>query len=321
MTGGTGLADEGSTGWAAAAAAGKPIAPPTAPKVVPSSSGGAKRARLGRGCRVLDVHEFFGATVSDVLAEERGDAAPGGADGPALEAARLVATGASVTLTYGTCGAAGGSAAARLTAETLALEIFARACSILLETAVDRRAPLLGALATGKRVAVILFAGGDRGKEGMDHQVRRRGWAAAPYDVLLDARHGNVLRSSVFHPLLAAARAGWVEAVWAATPCESFSVLRFKPPPPGAAWEAPPVRRRSSLPGLPPTPAGWEDFVGRHERFVEITALTVEAVRAWGGAVIIENPVDRGDEGRTRFYRREYADHAPHSSCIPASPR
>lgn len=196
-----------------------------------------------------------------------------------------------------------------MTCET-AEAAFADACSAALGVALERGSPLLSALTTGRQVMVLMYSGGDRGADGMPAFAWGRGWATASYDPLLDERHGNLLRSAVLDPLLAAARAGWIGAVWAGVPCESFTCLRFVEPGEGEP-EAPPLRSRAYLPDLPPCPEGWQGYRDMHERFVDAAFDVMCAVRVAGGRAVAENPIDRGDVRRVAVYREEYADHAP----------
>ena len=194
----------------------------------------------------------------------------------------------------------------------LAAEAFSRACTAALGTPMQPDTPLLRALLTGRRVLTLLFGGPEReaGEGGIDDAVWDRGSAAAVYDRDRPGPFGDLRSGANTGHIVAACKAGWTD-VFSAAPCESFTCLRLLEPPPGER-EAPPLRLRSYLPGLPPTPPGWEEYLEEHEGFVDLTADSITgAVRAGrrGGA---ENPIDKGDKlGRRHFYREHFAEHAP----------
>eukprot|EP00966_Prymnesium_polylepis_P230286 5328585-Prymnesium_polylepis.1 len=73
-------------------------------------------------------------------------------------------------------------------------------------------------------------------------------------------------------------------------PCQSFTCMKLVPVPPGEP-EAPPLRLRSALPGVPECPEGWEPYFNKHEKFIlwgwDVAAATLE----WeGGRLIAEHP-------------------------------
>ena len=206
----------------------------------------------------------------------------------------------------------------RCHARVLAEWSFALACSSVLGVSCDRRSPLMRALMSGRKVLALLYAGPDRPEDGCERFVEARGWAAASYDTVR-SREQNLLWHSVQQPLRAAGRAGWIN-VFCSPRCESFTCLRFNPPKPGEK-EAPPLRLRSYLPGLPPTPPGWEAYLAEHEEDITLTFDLGEAVMAAGGRFGAEGPIDRGDEvDRKHYFRRKYAEHAP-LSLHPRSQR
>ena len=220
--------------------------------------------------------------------------------------------GGQLVLSYAPAGDADGEQGR---AESIAAEVFARACSWALDASVHRDSPLVPALATGKPVLAHVFAGRDRGLAGLEAKIDKHGKgriAVAAFDKRRDPVHGNLNRQEVKAGLRAAARVRWVVDVYSGTPCESFTVLRFNPPRPGQQ-ECPPLRKRSWLPGVPPIPEGWEDYFAMHEAFVEFTFDLGDDVLAWpGGRFVAEGPIDRGDElGRPQFFRPEWAEHVP----------
>ena len=190
-------------------------------------------------------------------------------------------------------------------------EIYARACSIALGVPVHRRNPLVAALMTRRIVLIAALFAGHKREGDVEDWAWRHGGVAACFDIQRDSLHGNLRDGRVTGAILAAADAGWIIKVLMAMPCESFTCMKLVPVPPGEP-EAPPLRLRSCLPGVPECPAGWEPYFNKHERFVLWGWAVAAAVLKWeGGGLFAEHPVDRGDEQKPRFYREHFAEHAP----------
>eukprot|EP00965_Chrysotila_dentata_P135852 4491013-Pleurochrysis_carterae.AAC.1 len=71
-----------------------------------------------------------------------------------------------------------------------------------------------------------------------------------------DAQYGggeahNLLRDSVYKPLLEKCAAGYYAAIVASPPCSTFSVARFFASPDALDGGPPPVRDRDHVMGLP----------------------------------------------------------------------
>ena len=190
-------------------------------------------------------------------------------------------------------------------------EVYARACSIALGVPVHRHDPLVKALMAGRERTICALFAGPRRDGDVEDWAWRQGGVAACYDTQRDRVHGDLTSGAVCGTILAAALAGWWVTVIMAMPCQSFTCMKLVPVPPGEP-EAPPLRLRSALPGVPECAEGWEPYFSKHERFVlwgwDVAAATLE----WeGGRLIAEHPVDRGDPRKVRFYRDRFAEHAP----------
>lgn len=188
-------------------------------------------------------------------------------------------------------------------------QIFAIACGHVLRVPIHRDEPIVRALATGRRVVVILFAGE---KGALAAAVDRRGSAGAAYEVKLDGVHQNLDSPSVIAVLEAAGKAGWIRALIDETPCCSFTCLRHLPRRAGKQ-AAPPLRLKSLLPDFPEPPLEWKAYFDKHERFVAFVfgkGRLADRVLAWpGGRLISEHPVRRSDKALKRFYREQFAEH------------
>lgn len=194
---------------------------------------------------------------------------------------------------------------------SLLKELYARACSLKLGLCVMRDDPLIRALLTNRdRVVVCPFAGPKREGD-LEDWAWDLGAVAACYDVQRCPVRGNLQWGHNKAVILEAARVGWVDACILAIPCESFTCMRLVPIPADQP-QAPPLRLRSCLPDLPPCPEGWEPYLSKHEAFVAFGWDLAAAVLDWAsGRLVAEHPVDRGDEAKIRFFREQFAEHAP----------
>ena len=112
-------------------------------------------------------------------------------------------------------------------------------------------------------------------------------------DVLVDAINCNLLNNRVFEKLKHRCQLGTFAAVVAGIPCNTYCVARFK-----KDGEARPLRDRAHKLGMPRESLSKSEL----KQLAEGNALTHRAIElcaaVWeaGGEVIIENPIDYGDE-------------------------
>ena len=106
-------------------------------------------------------------------------------------------------------------------------------------------------------------------------------------DTLLGGRDHDVRRPEVRDGLLRLVRSGRVSVVWIGTPCASFSVL----------WQSgdqAPPRTRQRPDGADGLPAWQQEYVLKHNAFVEFTVELARAAYESVATYVIENPVDYG---------------------------
>ena len=141
----------------------------------------------------------------------------------------------------------------------------------------------------------------------------RFGFLAARLDTCLDKVGGDVSSCAVMTPWARECAAGTVSAMKSDLPCQSFTCLRERAVAAGEV-DAPKLRSRAALPGLPPTPANWLAYLTKHEAFVNTTfdlGTDVILRPAERGRFLAEGPVDRGNVNKPEHYRAAYHDHAP----------
>ena len=144
---------------------------------------------------------------------------------------------------------------------------------------------------------LILYSGPPGRKDGLAAELRRLGLEAVEIDIKVGGSDHDVTRADVADELRRRVSSGEFVAVFAGTPCESFSVAR-----------RPRLRTHDEAMGVSPTPAGWERYLAKHNK---MTAFTIDiAARAIAAGVIllIENPAWRGDVTSPAFWAR-YAEH------------
>ena len=146
-----------------------------------------------------------------------------------------------------------------------------------------------------------MFSGPDEGDTGLPAALRRRGWLVDAIDTKVGGRAHDLTQTALRNRLVAAVAGGQYEALYAGTPCKSYSVAH-----------SPQLRSRRWPEGLPNAPPEWRDYLERHNGFAALTAALVRAAHQAGVPWAVENPVDRADEaGRGRWYWPSKADHAP----------
>eukprot|EP00965_Chrysotila_dentata_P235941 6201047-Pleurochrysis_carterae.AAC.1 len=94
-------------------------------------------------------------------------------------------------------------------------------------------------------------------------------------------------------------RAGRYHAVFAATPCESFSVAHV-----------PQLRTRLSPEGVTPALKRWARYLAKHNTLARFTADMMLAADEAGAVWAVENPADCGDPSGVAWWPK-FASHAP----------
>jgi len=196
---------------------------------------------------------------------------------------------------------AGGGAAAVTRAEE-----GAEAAAVAAEAAASGRAKRAGwtelELRHRQRSVLVLFEG-PRRQDSLVEAFRSRGWAAEGVDIL----QGKDLASGrTYKDYEARARAAEFDLVFVASPCNTYSVARFR-----EGGEARPVRRRSTGGRIPGLTASERWAVDETDLLVDRAAKLAELVVRAGGEFVWENPIDRGDP--TLAYLGAYSepDHFP----------
>lgn len=138
---------------------------------------------------------------------------------------------------------------------------------------------------------LVLYAGPTERHDSMARILRALGLRVVEIDTKVGGAAHDVTRKEVQEELLARIRAGEFAFVFAAPPCQSYSVAH-----------RPRLRSTEHPEGLPEVPREWQAYLCKHN---SITAFTVRAIRAIheaGGAAAAENPAAR-DAG-VAFWRR-----------------
>lgn len=146
---------------------------------------------------------------------------------------------------------------------------------------------------------LLVFAGKAEHDHALVHQLRRAGLVATAIDTKLGGDTHNVLRSGLAERLEWLVRARAYDAVFVATPCESYSVRH-----------APQLRSRAQVAGIEPVPPEWQRYLAKHNALAEVTARLLTAARDAGVPAALENPADRGDPGSPAYWPL-FADHGP----------
>ena len=163
-----------------------------------------------------------------------------------------------------------------------------------------RAAPLRGRT-TGPRAwatALIVFAGPGHSSD-LAARLRARGVAVTVVDTKVGGGGHDIRRPQVGQRLIDRVRRGDYDIVFAAPPCESFSVAH-----------RPQLRSRRQAAGLRDVPAEWQAYLRKHNEIAAWTARLAWAAHDAGVLWAIENPADRGLRESPAFWLgRE--DHAP----------
>ena len=146
--------------------------------------------------------------------------------------------------------------------------------------------------------ALIVFAGPGHSSD-LAARLRARGVAVTVVDTKVGGAEHDVRRRGIGARLIARVRRGDYDVVFAAPPCESFSVAH-----------RPQLRSRRWAAGLRNAPAEWLAYLRKHNELAAWTAQLARAAHDAGVLWAIENPADRGLKGSPAFWR-ERSDHAP----------
>ena len=185
----------------------------------------------------------------------------------------------------------------------------AEACAARLAAGVEARAAAWAAAhprehRQGPRQlrGLYLFAGPAR-QDSLAAAFERRGWIIDQVDVL---QGGDLMRARVYQELQRRARDGEFDLIIVASPCNTYSVARFRQD--GASR---PLRRRSAGGRVQGLWASERWAADEAEQLVERAAKLVSLVVAAGGDFIWENPIDRGDPALADLNVFSEPDHYP----------
>ena len=143
--------------------------------------------------------------------------------------------------------------------------------------------------------ALVVFAGDLQAAVHLCGELRSTGFDVTARDTRIGGEaHDVIVEGGVGESDTEDIRAGRYQVLWLATPCESYSVLLD-----------PPLRFRD---GRPP-PAGWEDYVAKHDSLARLTARMITAADEAGTLWALENPADAGERGRDGYWEA-HADRA-----------
>lgn len=158
---------------------------------------------------------------------------------------------------------------------------------------------------TAWATALIVFSGPGHERD-LAARLRARGVAVTVVDTKVGGSDHDVRRAGVGGRLLERVRRGDYDLVFAAPPCESFSVAH-----------RPQLRSRRQKEGLANAPPEWAAYLRKHNELAQWTTELALAAHQAGAIWALENPADRGREGSPAFWA-ERADHAPLwvQSCV-----
>ena len=146
--------------------------------------------------------------------------------------------------------------------------------------------------------ALIVFAGPGHSSD-LAARLRARGVAVTVVDTKVGGSGHDVRQAHIGQRLIDRVRRGDYDVVFAAPPCESFSVAH-----------RPQLRSRRQAEGLHNAPPEWHAYLRKHNELAAWTTRLAEAAHDAGVLWAIENPADRGLRGSPAFWEgRE--DHAP----------
>ena len=151
---------------------------------------------------------------------------------------------------------------------------------------------------TAWATALIVFAGPGHESD-LAARLRARGVAVTVVDTKVGGGEHDVRRQDVGERLVRRVRRGDYDVVFAAPPCESFSVAH-----------RPQLRSRRQPAGLANAPDEWKAYLRKHNELAAWTTRLAQAAHDAGALWAVENPADRGVRGSPAHWEgRE--DHAP----------
>ena len=153
---------------------------------------------------------------------------------------------------------------------------------------------------------LVLFAGPCEAESHLPGHLRRAGCDVSAIDTKLGGAAHDVLRAGVGGELLSLVQSAHFDAVFIATPCSSYSVLH-----------EPTLRSDSEPEGIQPVPPEWAAYLAKHNALADFTALALDACRASGTPVAVENPAARSLPDSPASWP-EHSDHGSlwHMPCI-----
>ena len=140
---------------------------------------------------------------------------------------------------------------------------------------------------------LILFAGPDAREDGFAAFLRRSGARVDEVDTKIGGVEHDVTRSEVANRIIRHIASGAYDAVFAATPCSSYSIAH-----------EPQLRSALEPLGIQPVPAEWRAYVAKHNRLTAFTAAALRAAHDVGALWAMENPADRGIRGSPAHWAR-----------------
>lgn len=146
--------------------------------------------------------------------------------------------------------------------------------------------------------ALIVFAGPGHSSD-LAARLRARGVAVTVIDTKVGGGEHDVRQPRVGDRVIERVRRGDYDVVFAAPPCESFSVAH-----------RPQLRARRMPAGHHHVPPEWHAYLRKHNELAAWTAQLARAAHDAGALWAIENPADRGLRGSPAFWI-DHSDHAP----------
>ena len=170
------------------------------------------------------------------------------------------------------------------------------------------------------RPATILhcFSGRAHREDGLAAALTSRGLECAEVDTVIHSKRHDLLDDDVYDTLCQAAQAGEFQAGVFGVPCSTFSVARIPDPTATPAHPTGPtcVRGRDATDrhGLPGLDASQHREVYRANELMRRSVHLATLIHGKGGAVVFENPPDRGcadspDSVVRGLYEPKFANH------------
>ena len=161
-----------------------------------------------------------------------------------------------------------------------------------------------------------LFSGPINRPDGLTAALRNLGYTVEEIDSCPRFGGGDkhdLLLDPCFTALLNKASRGVYRALFAAPPCSTFSITRFRNyEGPNPLDRGPPViRTRSHIMGLPDVPPKNLNELRRANLLVTRCAILAEEIADHGGSFLIEHPSDRGCPQNTLTYHPDFKEHGP----------